>query len=1036
MSNFDFLKNFNDDLYELGVKLEGDVINSPRAVTADATLFLESLVKDIYRLSGKKLEKNLISFYKKIDNLYRLGIISYIYKNKLRDAYNLRNRIHENYKDSKEEAKLAFDLHQRLYYISKKYFNDFCDNQNHINVPDYKKPEHKDIHFDNCIICGRENMGSASNMCDKCNQKIDNVNVLLSIQNTFDDANFTKEDLISYGLSESETNCLLRDLSMENVILNKAKHYMINDAKFKKLFEEADQYIEIGLLLTKFYNDEISANEIKSTLEYWKGGINQKNYVEFYRLVNLKLEKDFEKNLLKFEDVKKSMKNSSMDNLIIKDWFMRRRDSFIDGELNDAFILFNELLIKRYFDLKKKNLDDVKIREQMDISDDILEFWKNHFKSEEFLKRTNEIKKDLILKEVKKNKSLFEVFKSAGISQREFNRLYLSSKKSDDEFHRQFDRHYTQKRQKTFIKHLKRDNLNKSIKITKITREEFFRWYYEGEGEYSDFYLKVTQILMDKYLEYRNQGWRKKDILNRLNIPKELVKSWSEHDDLEFINDFQVKNREITKNLVKRGKIINALKEDKSKTEAIYSADMTPKEFLEIYNTSNSLKTYFHIRFDIEYEKNRKRLFPKVLKDNDFYNTIRICEITQKQFNLWYAKDQDAFIASSVSGNFYIETTRLLMDKYIRARMDGKNRPDAAKSVGLSNAVIDKWLNHAEFSLFWNFKKKNDELEKRLVMRGFWEMKSKREVSEIYDVSLKTINDFLDFGKRGLIEFKKLFDLYENHVVPNFLGTFLDNVKTKAFNKSLKNSKLTEKELDYYYGLGKSGNNKFQWFYDSYLKIKINLYLKSILSKKSHKIALKNSNLTADEYEENKSKIEDMLLEERFEIIYGEIGKFKSTGTKLAKLLGIDVEEIYEWYFKGKHGHSRFREFALIFEIGVILPRVIVFHQAKSSGVPKNRLYKRIKNELGLKEYQIWQHNDLIDQLNYRNINIKDSEDIDGEKIRKIFRDSDIIAEGIESKDREVADFLKKVFISRFGINAGSISIPVAEFYRSEAKGK
>ena len=42
--------------YELGVKLEEDVLTSPRAVTADATLFLETLVKDIYKQSNNKLE--------------------------------------------------------------------------------------------------------------------------------------------------------------------------------------------------------------------------------------------------------------------------------------------------------------------------------------------------------------------------------------------------------------------------------------------------------------------------------------------------------------------------------------------------------------------------------------------------------------------------------------------------------------------------------------------------------------------------------------------------------------------------------------------------------------------------------------------------------------------------------------------------------------------------------------------------------------------------------------------------------------------
>ena len=41
MTSFDFLKSFNSELYEIGVKLEEDALNSPRAVTADATLFLD-----------------------------------------------------------------------------------------------------------------------------------------------------------------------------------------------------------------------------------------------------------------------------------------------------------------------------------------------------------------------------------------------------------------------------------------------------------------------------------------------------------------------------------------------------------------------------------------------------------------------------------------------------------------------------------------------------------------------------------------------------------------------------------------------------------------------------------------------------------------------------------------------------------------------------------------------------------------------------------------------------------------------------------
>lgn len=1022
MTNFDFLKNFNDELYELGVKLEEDVINSPRAVTADATLFLETLVKDIYKRSGKKLGENLISFYKKIDNLYRLGVISYIYKNKLKDAYNLRNKIHKNYKDENEEENLAFNLHQRLYYIAKKYFRDFSGNDGAISIPEYKKPVHVTIHFDNCIICGHKNESSQSNMCNMCNQKIDNVNILLSIQNSFKDSNFTKNDLIDYGFSESETISLLMELSKDNVILNKGGHYTVNDDVFKKLFEEVDQFIEIGLLLTKFYSNEITANEVKNTLEYWKGGINQKNYGEFYRLVNLKLEESFEENLLKLENIKKSMKNSSMDNLNIKEWFECRKKSFIQGDLNEAFILYNEILIKKYFDLKKKNWDDFKIKEELDISDDILKFWQNHFMSEEFLKKTNEIKKDLIIKEIKKNKSLKEVFHIVGITERELNRLYISSKKSDDNFFKEFDLHYTEKRQKTLIKHLQDNSLNKAIKITKITRDEFNSWYCAGEMEFNDFYIKTTEILMEKYLNYRRQGLNKQDILKRLNISKDMVKSWSQHKDLDLIRDFENKNEEITKNLVKRGKIINALKEDKSKLEAIYSAEFTPEEFMEIYNLSKLQKTDFYQRFDYEYMENRKRLFPKILKDNDFYNAIRLCEITQKQFNKWYIKDQNSFIDTNEATDFYIDTTRELMDKYIRARFDGKNKPDAARSVGLSNLVIDKWLKHIEFDLYWDFKKKNDKLERDLITEGFSDMKSKSEVSEIYDIPLKTIDEFLHLGKSGFVEFKKLTDLYENHVVPRLLKIFLGDIKTKAFNKALKNSKLTENELNFYYRIGKSGNSKFQWFYESYLKIKINLYVKSILSKKSHKIALKNSHLRMDEFDDNKFDIDDRILNARFEIIYNEIDKHRFSGTKLAKILGIDVDDIYGWYFKGKEGHGKYKEFALVFEIGIIMPRVVALNHALSVGIHKNQLLKKLKKDLGSNEYQIWQEHDFINKFDLKHFKIDISDDIDEEKIKNIFKNSDFVKTCFECEDGDFSEFFKKALNANVNVTAPQLS--------------
>ncbi len=1007
MTNFDFLKSFNSELYEIGIKLEEDVLDAPRAVTADATLFLETLVKDIYRLSQKKLEKNLISFYKKIDNLYRLGVISYIFKNKLQDAYNLRNKIHQNHQDMQDEEKLALDLHQRLYYISKKYFRDFCENQRYINIPEYKKPERIEIHFDDCIICGSENEDSASNMCGECNRKIDNANILLGIKNSFENQGFSKRDLISYGITESECISLLMDLTRENLISKKGELYHINDDNFQRQLEKIDEYIEIGLLLTKFYSDEISSNEIKSTLEYWKGGINQKPYREFYRLVNLKLEKKFEDNICKMENIKKAMKASSMDNLAIQDWFVRKKEDFINGDLNDAFILYNEILIKDYFKLKKKNIDESKIKYRLQISEDLYNFWENEFMGEDFLKMTTDIKKDLILKEIKKNKSLKEALSSVGISEKEFDRLYLLSQKNDDKFYEMFSEIYIKKRQKTFLKHLEHNNLNSAIRISKISPNEFHRWYADGEAEYSDFYIEATKLLIDKYLKLRKRGWKKHDILKKTNITKNMLKSWLTNTDLDFLRDFQFENSVITSNLIKRGKVINALKEDYSKIEAIYAAEMTPNEFKNIYNASKIDNSEFYKRFDAEYRENRKRLFPKLLKDNDFYSAIQKCEITQRDFNRWYQKDQDKFMVTGYGSDFYVNTTRLLMQKYIRERLNGKNKPDSAKSAGVSNTIVNKWLNHLEYDLFCEFKRDNDILEMDLIKKGFGELKSKTEISEMYDITPSTIDEFISYGRKGLENFKELFKLYENKVIPHQLEIFMKSIKNKAFNKALKDSKLTLDEFEYYYEQGKSSKSRFHEFYNDYLELKREIYAENIVSKKSKRIALKNSNLTEDELKDNCDAIEDLILSGRVDLMASEIEKHKDTGVKLAKSMGVSVEEIYDWYIRGKNGDEKYSEFALIFELGVVLPRSMAFAQAMHYGIPKNQLHKKLKKELGSTEYNLWDKYGIIDQQEMNYIKL-DGEEVDEKRIISLLKNSEYFRCCFRDNDPETFEMLKK----------------------------
>ena len=1003
MTNFDFLKNFNNELYEIGKKLEEDVLNSPRAVTADATLFLENLVKDMYRISNTKMEKFYKSFYKKIDNLYRLGVISYLFKNKLQEAYNLRNKIHKKSLNSNEEKQLAFDLHKRLYYISKKYFKDFCESEKYLSIPDYKKPTIIEIHFENCIICGNSNKQSLSNMCSVCNQKIENANLMLSIEDTFKQSPFTREDLIDIGIDESRAILLLMDLSKYHAISNNGDYYILNPENYNNYLSEIDSYIEIGILLTKFYRDEITAGEIKKTQEFKNGLNNKKPYREFYRLVMEKIEKTFEESLLESKNIKKSINDSSIDKRELLQWFYKQKEDFNNGILNESFILYNELQINSFFNLKRKGFDDRDILKRMDVPADIYDFWQNRFIEGKFSRKNDNIIRNQIINEVKKNKTLNDVLKSVKISKDEFEELYIVSREMNDEFYQNFKKEYTKKRQKALIRHLRNHNLNRAIKLSKITKKQFMKWYHSGEKSFSDFYIKTTEILMDKYIGYRKNDWDHKDILKQINVSQDMFKSWAKHEEFVMYNDFESANQKIDSDLEKRRLILKEIKEGKGMLEAIFYANLTPRDFVELYNTSKREKTEFYLRFDVEYEKSRKKKFIKFIEKDDFYNAIQKSEISQLEFKKWYVRDQDRFFDTHKATTFYFITTYELMDKYIQARRDGKNKPDAAKSVGLSNTIINKWLSHQEFEIFKDFKRKIRQMSIDLVVKGFEDGKSKMEVSEVYDIPVSTVEEFIDLGRGGDKNYGEVFDLYENTVMPQHLKAFLESFQTKSFYKSLKNSKLTKEEIDYYYNKGKDEDNEF---YNDFLKIKMDIYVSTIISKKSHRIALKNSCLLEDEFNELKEDIDDVILNERMCIIVKRLTSSESNGVKLAKAAGISADEVYEWYFKGKEGDEKFREFSEIFELCVIIPRVMAVSKAASIGIPKKWLHKKLKKDIGVEDYKIWMKNNILD-LDFENVSFEGKEGSEIlEKLKKFFNEktSSIVKISVIDKSDGVLD--------------------------------
>ncbi|SDA46230.1 hypothetical protein [Methanobrevibacter millerae] len=1021
MSNFDFLKTFNNDLYKIGVRLEDDVQTSPRAVTADATTFLELLVDDIYNRSDCKKENFKVPFYKKIDKLYRSGEISYVYKKKLQNAYSLRSEIHNNYKDIEQEFYIALDLHQKLYYIAKKYYRDYNENYNkYIGIPSYRPPKmnnietrsFKEFHFPNCIICGDKNENSDSNMCERCNSKIENANYYISLRNTFGKNNeFTKRDLIEYGIPESYALSLIMDLTKENLVWKMGEFFSFNNDVFDEYLSQINSYIEISILINKFYNDELTPREIKRTPEYHKGLKGHEPFVEFHNLVNDRLIRVFERSIINLEDIKTSIDFASISYDDVLEWFCNEKNAFMCGELNDAFINFNELLIEDYLsEIKKGCFDEEKIKQKLNVTPEIYDFWMDYYIDGELSDEILNVKKILIIDELSRNKTLIQAIASVDMTSDEFKEIYGESKKNNDSFYRSFMREYVEKRQVMILKYLKRDNLTDALRKARIAKKEFHRWYFDGEVENSRFYLDVTQILMDKYLDLRKKGLSCEDILKEIKVPRDIFESWSSYDNQIFFSDFMKKAKEIDDELEKRDLIIDGLRNDKSLDDILNENDMSYDEFKELYDSSRIIGSSFHRKYDIEHVENKKRVFLRYLRGNDFFNAIVKSRISHKEFNDWYTKEERSFLSRNDPSQFYLTATTLLMDKYIAYRLKGNNKGESSKNIGLTNTAVTYWMKHPEVDLFAKFKDRVIESEVKLIRQGFNEGKSKMEISDTYDIAVKDINDYIEKGLNDSGLFGEIAEIYYGEVVSRQLEVFLEEVENKDYKKALKNSNFTSSELEECYQMGKDGDERYREFYEKYLDLKINIFITDILMKKPRRIALKNSNLSEEEFEENEEAISDSILNGRLDLMLDAMLKPRSKGTSLASAANISLEEVYDWYFKGKKGDERFEEFSICFDLSIVIPRKAAFNRGINLGLYKNRMLIKLKKDLGKNEFEIWKKHGIIENKDVRYIDLNDEEKVDMNMVTKIIRRSKKAYKVSKEEDPELFQYMKNAF--------------------------
>ena len=811
LSNFDFLKDFDDTLYKLGNRIEREVSIAPSAVKADATPFLEYILNKLLNRLGMKYNYQK-DFYSQIDAVYRKGLIDYNFKDKIYSAYMLRNKIHDTYEEMvKSEQIVAVDIHKKLFHIAKKYYHDFNDNaEEYKGIPQYEPieldtsdeeiglvevPDFFEIiefSYDQCVICGEPNHSNYSLYCPKCSRLLDNANNFISIRNYFGkDATFTKEKLIEYGMHEGYANELISHLAVENMIKVAGRFFTFNNMYFDKYMTKIDNYLAVGELITKFREDKIAPAEIKQTYEYKEGLLHHKPFYEFYKIIDHEIINKFERDILTTDDIWDSIEYTTITQKQLETWYMKNLGLYNRGTVNEPFVTFNNRLMGDYIKLKKEGIPDKEIKARLNVSRKVYELWLTL--DDTFEDEITQIKKDLFLNALSEGKREDEAIQIAGMTEKDYADLVKYSDFKGDEFSRIRNRELDE-RKLNLIEYLKHNDLNTSCELAKLSIDDFYKWYDKDMS--SDFYLNSTLVLMHNFLNQRRKGKTKIESAEGIGLEYKYVDRWFNRT-LDICEKF--KNEHIK---VIVGLIYNGFKNGKSKREISQAADVS----LNRINTYLDLGKRGFGTYKRLYDYYEEHVIPRQLsgflveiKNKPTKKALELSELSDDEFKTCCNLGKNGDVRYS---EFYHEFYAIRLEIFLRNFNKGKAISKALKNANLTEKELDEC---------YNLGRDGDERYSEFYQK-FYNIKLKTYIKEVNRGKSKS-----DALKKACLDEKELQDDIDDMILDRNMNIVMNSLLNNASTKKAAIAAGIKIGVIYDWFLkGKRGDEKFKDFYDYY----------------------------------------------------------------------------------------------------------------------------------------------------------------------------------------------------------------------------
>ena len=456
-SNFDFLRNFDNDLHYLACIIEDEIYDSPSAVLTDATTFLEIIIYNIFKDNELEME-DLVYFKDKIMFLSTAGFLSPELKKHLLKAYSIRNKMHSYNGDAKNHIQLnklrAVHIHKLLFNVSWLYYMENSPKQFKASKPSYIHPSKlkndiltkSEIGNGKCIICESKTSSEDETFCRECKYKIEKSDNLKTLRKHFGfKEGFKRNDLIVMGFEKGYIGPFLQELKNDDLINSAGKLNFIDKENANRYIEEAESMMDIEKLLSDFRLRNIELKDIYSHKFYEKGRDGQYPYAGFYHMFSEILYSKFISEIHADANIEELLGKSYLTLEELDDWYFNN-----DSEKHN---IFNEKIINEIFNCKRKKLDC-----QFKISDNILNAIKEseyyHEMNDEFL-FSSFLKNTLREKTTKK-----EALESAGLDETDLNNLF----NKHPEFKDKFDKTYTKRKMEKFLKYCDYYNYDNSLK--------------------------------------------------------------------------------------------------------------------------------------------------------------------------------------------------------------------------------------------------------------------------------------------------------------------------------------------------------------------------------------------------------------------------------------------------------------------------------------------------------------------------------------------------------------------------------------------